>query len=154
MPKVRVQQRGPGEQCPLCQDQLADEGQEFVCECGVRYHSACVQEMGGACVPGCKRELRAVPETREEESMRAGQGQGTGPSPVVYGCFLGFFVGPCVGQVLSIPVAVILQNAGYDKEVIELVMVGMAAACGVIAFLLPLLHPGLREWLRGPGGSK
>ena len=62
--EVRVWQRGASERrCPLCQDQLIG-GLAFPCACGVRYHRACADELGGKCIPGCERELRSSFETR------------------------------------------------------------------------------------------
>jgi hypothetical protein len=63
MPKVRAQRRGESERCPLCKDRFSEEA-SFFCECGVRYHTACISELGGTCVPGCERELK--PAGREE----------------------------------------------------------------------------------------
>ena len=47
VPKVRVQRRERETTCPLCLEQLTEDA--FECECGVRYHAACVSELGGKC---------------------------------------------------------------------------------------------------------
>ena len=69
MPKVRVQRRERETTCPLCREQLS--GDAIECECGVRYHAACVSELGGKCVPGCERELDTLRAMRERQRLRA-----------------------------------------------------------------------------------
>ena len=84
MPKVRVQRRERETTCPLCREQLSEDA--FECECGVRYHAACVSELGGKCVPGCERELGASPVAAYNAWKRAfkpsaGPDRGRSPSP-------------------------------------------------------------------------
>ena len=70
MPKVRVHE--PHETCPLCRDRLnRSENTQWCPDCGVQYHRACVEEIGGNCVPGCELPLR--PSTRQPQPSEADQ---------------------------------------------------------------------------------
>ena len=84
--------------CPLCLEQLTEDA--FECECGVRYHAACVSELGGKCVPGCERELGADERAAVGAFMGEDVGEAVGAA-VVVGGLVGMGVGGLVGWLVG-----------------------------------------------------